>query len=145
MIILEEIDFKYPKRKQFALSGVSFAVQPGQIFTLLGPNGAGKTTLIRILSGLIIPQKGIASICGHDLQLDEYNARKSIGLVLGDERTFYFRLSGAQNLEFFGGLYGIKRQELKKRIIEVMGMVGLQDDAKLQYMRYSSGMKKRLS
>jgi ABC-2 type transport system ATP-binding protein len=145
MIIIKDLCFNYPKKKDFALSEISCEIKPSEIFALLGLNGAGKTTLIRILSGLIIPQSGRVTVCGHDTQLNEYEARKSIGLVLGDERTFYFRLSGAQNLEFFGGLYGIKRARLKKRVMETLEIVGLQDDAKLQYMRYSSGMKKRLS
>jgi len=85
------------------------------------------------------------TVCGYYTQLHEHEARRAIGLVLGDERTFDFRLSGAQNLEFFGGLYGMRRPELKRRVPEVLEMVGLQDDAKLQFMRYSTGMKKRLS
>jgi len=145
MITLNNISYKYPRKKDFALSDISIDVNPGEIFTLLGPNGAGKTTLIRILSGLIIPLEGSASICGYDLIADEYNARRKLGLVLGDERTFYFRLSGAQNLEFFGGLYGFRRAELRSRITASLDAVGLVDDARLQYMRYSTGMKKRLS
>jgi len=145
MLTLSNINFKYPKRGKFALDDISFSIIPGEIFTLLGPNGAGKTTLIRILSGLIIPHEGKVDICGFDMLTKEYQARRMIGLVLGEERTFYYRLSGAQNLEFFGGLYGIKRSILKKKIVEVLEMVGLEDDAKLQYMRFSNGMKKRLS
>ena len=145
MIELQNISFTYPKKKKPALSDISFKVGGGEIFTLLGPNGAGKTTLIRIISGLILPQNGFVSVCGFDNSRSEYEARRKLGLVLGDERTFYFRLSGAQNLEFFGGLYGIRPGKCKKRVMEVLEMVGLQDDAKLQYMRYSTGMKKRLS
>jgi len=142
---LKNISYKYPKKDGFALSDITFAIQSGEIFTLLGPNGSGKTTLIRIISGLILPKSGTVAICGHNIQTDEYKARKSLGLVLGDERTFYFRLSGAQNLEFFGGLYGIPRSQLKKKIVEALEMVGLEDNAKLQYMRYSTGMRKRLN
>ena len=145
MIQINNIEFKYPKKKEFSLAEVSLSVEPGEIFALLGPNGAGKTTLIRILSGLIIPRSGTVTICGHDMQRAQYEARRRIGLVLGDERTFYFRLSGAQNLEFFGGLYGIKRAALKRRVPEVLDLVGLTGDAKLQFMRYSSGMRKRLN
>ena len=145
MVLLDAIEFKYPKRKQFSLSEISLAVPSGEIFTLLGPNGAGKTTLIRILSGLILPHKGTVSIRGYDVQRQEYEARRAIGLVLGDERTFYFRLSGAQNLEFFGGLYGLSRQTLRKRVPEVLDLVGLKKDAQLQFMRYSTGMRKRLN
>lgn len=145
MIELQNISFTYPKKKKHALRDISFKVGDGEIYTLLGPNGAGKTTLIRIISGLIIPQNGFVSVCGFDNSRSEYEARRKLGLVLGDERTFYFRLSGAQNLEFFGGLLGIPFQECRKRVAEVLEMVGLQDDAKVQYMRFSTGMKKRLS
>lgn len=145
MITISNVRFQYQRKKNFSIDSVSVSIPPGEIFSLLGPNGAGKTTLIRILSGLIIAQSGKVSICGFDLIENEYDARRSLGLVLGDERTFYFRLSGAQNLEFFGGLYGLNKGFLKKRIPEVLEMVGLKDDAKLQYMRYSTGMKKRLA
>jgi ABC-2 type transport system ATP-binding protein len=145
MIHTSHIAYRYPKHPVFALRDVTFTVHPGEIFTLLGPNGAGKTTLIRIVSGLILPQKGTVTICGHDLLSSELAARKCLGLVLGDERTFYFRLSGAQNLEFFGGLYGLPRSQLKRRVAEALELVGLQNDAKLQFMRYSSGMRKRLN
>lgn len=145
MLLMQSVRFKYSKKDDFALDDLSFSIRPGEIFSLLGPNGAGKTTIIRILSGLILPQHGTASVCGFDLRQREYDARRSIGLVIGDERTFYFRLSGAQNLEFFGGLYGIKRAVLKKKVLEVLHKVGLEKDANLQYMRYSTGMKKRLN
>jgi ABC-2 type transport system ATP-binding protein len=145
MIRLDSIAYRYPKRTDFGLSDVSFAVEPGEVFTLLGPNGAGKTTLIRILSGLILPQQGTVAICGHDLKEDEPRARGCLGLVLGDERTFYFRLSGRHNLEFFGGLYGLRLNDLKQRVEQVLSMVGLQESAGVQFMRYSSGMRKRLN
>lgn len=127
------------------MKDVSFSIQPGEIFTLLGPNGAGKTTLIRILSGLILPSCGTVTICGQAMKKNTYRIRGEIGLVMGDERSFYFRLSGAQNLRFFGGLNGIKGSVLKQRVREVMQQVGLHKEAGLQFMRYSSGMKKRLS
>ncbi len=145
MITLKHIAFRYPKKKEFSLTDITLSVHPGEIFTLLGPNGAGKTTLIRILAGLILPQRGSVNICGFDMLTQEYAAREKIGLVLGDERTFYFRLSGAQNLEFFGGLYGIERHRLKEQVRKVLSLVGLSQDAKLQFMRYSTGMRKRLN
>nr|MBN2277574.1 ABC transporter ATP-binding protein [candidate division Zixibacteria bacterium] len=145
MIVLNNIIYKYPKKDGFALSEIFLSINPGEIFTLLGPNGSGKTTLIRIISGLILPRSGTVNVSGYDITSDEYKAKRSIGLVLGDERTFYFRLSGAQNLEFFGGLFGIPRSYLKKKIGETLEMVGLEDSAGLQYMRYSTGMRKRLN
>jgi len=145
VIHLNDIHYRYPKREDCALEAVSFEVRPGEIFCLLGPNGAGKTTLIRVLSGLILPRQGDVAVCGFDLRRAESKARRSLGLVLGDERTFYFRLSGAQNLEFFGGLYGLGRARLKHRVAEVLDLVGLTGDSDLQFMRFSSGMRKRLN
>jgi len=144
MIEVNNLEYQYPKKKRFSLSIERFFVESGEIFTLLGPNGAGKTTLIRIISGLILPRTGSVKICGLPFPQSERQARSCLGLVIGEERTFYYRLSGAQNLEFFGGLYGLKRSFLKTRIPELLELVGLGEDGKLQYMRYSSGMKKRL-
>lgn len=145
MILLEAMEFRYPKRKRFSVSGVSFSVKAGEILSLLGPNGAGKTTLLRILSGLILPSSGTVVINNHNMLSDEAGARRSLGLVLGEERSFYYRLSGAQNLEFFGGLYRLHRRSLREDIGRLLALVGLESDAGLQYMRYSTGMKKRLA
>ncbi|MEW5795275.1 MAG: ABC transporter ATP-binding protein [Candidatus Zixiibacteriota bacterium] len=145
MIALDQISYQYAKSTRPALHELSLMSEPGCIFTLLGPNGAGKTTLLRIVSGLIVPQAGSVTVCDHDMRTREYQARACIGLVLGEERSFYYRLSGAQNLEFFGGLYGIPRHALTERIGRLLVLVGLEGDAKLQYMRYSNGMKKRLA
>ncbi|MCJ7509207.1 MAG: ATP-binding cassette domain-containing protein [candidate division Zixibacteria bacterium] len=127
------------------MEGVSFEVQPGTIFGLLGPNGAGKTTLVRILSTLIIPSSGTAQICGYDIRKEEAKVRASLGVVIGEERAFYYRLNGFQNLEFFGGILGLNQKELKKRIEEKLKLVGLENDRKLPFMKYSTGMKKKLN
>jgi ABC-2 type transport system ATP-binding protein len=145
MIEASEVTFTYPKKKEPAIAGVSMSIPSGEIFTLLGPNGAGKSTMIRMLSGLTLPHQGQITICGQNLRRQEYAARRRIGLVLGDERTFYYRLTGAQNLEFFGGLYGFTRSTLRRRVQEVLSLVGLEKDGGSQFMRYSSGMKRRLS
>lgn len=145
MIKVLRITHFYPKRSSPALHEVSFEVKPGQIFGLLGPNGAGKTTLIRILSTLIIPTSGTANICGYDITGQEERVRNNIGVVLGDERTFYFRLTGYQNLEFFGGILGLKRASLRERIEEKLKLVGLEDAHKVPFMKFSTGMKKKLS
>ncbi len=78
MIHLNNIHYRYPKREEFGLEGVSFTVEPGMIFTLLGPSGAVQTTLIRTLSGLILAQEGTVTICGHDQQLAEQKARRCL-------------------------------------------------------------------
>lgn len=148
MLIFENVKYSYPRRrgrKGFSLKDVTFRIEPGQIFTLLGPNGAGKTTIIRILSGSILPGGGRVLVDDEEVTSRGFKSRRSIGLVLGEERAFYYRLSGFQNLEFFGGLYNMKRRELKSRVSEVIELVGLTSAADVQYMRYSSGMKKRLN
>jgi len=145
MVVSRNVWYKYPKKDAAAIDDVSFSIGAGEIFTLLGPNGAGKSTMIRMLSGLILPRRGHITIGGRDIRRQEYTARRTIGLVLGDERTFYYRLTGAQNLRFFGGLHNIPRSQLNERVNAVLSLVGLEDDTNLQFMRYSSGMKRRLS
>jgi ABC-2 type transport system ATP-binding protein len=145
MISILSITHFYPRKLKPALDNVSFEVKPGQIFGLLGPNGAGKTTMVRILSTLIIPTSGTAKICGYDIRKKESRARASLGIVIGEERAFYYRLNGYQNLEFFGGILGLRGKELRKRIEEKLESVGLENDRKLPFMKYSTGMKKKLN
>lgn len=145
MIKISSLTHIYPRKPQPALDNVSFEVKPGQIFGLLGPNGAGKTTMVRILSTLIIPTSGKASVCGYDIRKEETKVRSSLGVVIGEERAFYYRLNGFQNLEFFGGILGLGGKELKKRIAESLELVGLENDRKLPFMKYSTGMKKKLN
>jgi ABC-2 type transport system ATP-binding protein len=145
MIIVNHLTKIYLGEKKPALNKISFAVEPGHIFALLGPNGAGKTTLIRILSTLILPTRGSASVCGYDVIREGSKVRRCIGMAAGGERSFYFRLTGYQNLEFFGGLMGLRSQELKSRIEYLLDLVGLSDARNLLFMKYSSGMKRKLS
>ncbi|MDK2812504.1 hypothetical protein X928_04425 [Petrotoga miotherma DSM 10691] len=112
---------------------------------MLGPNGAGKTTFLKTISTLILPTYGDAWVNGYNIKKDEYKVRKSIGLSTGFERSFYYRLNGYQNLEFFGTLYGIKSKDLKERINFLLNLFNLEDAKDLKYMKYSTGMKKKLS
>src|SRR4051794_32178244 len=92
-----------------ALDQVELDVEPGSVVALVGPNGAGKSTLVRILATTVIPDAGEAAVMGHDVVQDGAAARDSLGLMLGNERSWYWRLSGRQNLEFFAALYGMRR------------------------------------
>lgn len=132
-------------KKVQALKGVSLEIQTGEIFGLLGPNGAGKTTLIKILATLILPDSGSGSICGYDLFRQSHHVRHMIGLVNTSERSFYWRLTGRQNLDFFATLYDLRGQHAKNRITELLHFVGLQDMADMPFMKYSSGQKQRLA
>ncbi len=115
---------KRPERT-VALDSVSFGIEKGRVFGLLGLNGAGKTTLIKVLSTLILPTSGQAWVNGYDIVRDEARVRASIGLATGDERSFYWRLTGRQNLEFFASLYNLQSFQAKKKISELSEELGL--------------------
>lgn len=127
-----------------AVDQVTIAIKSGELFGLLGPNGAGKTTLIKMLATLIIPSRGRALVQGHDL-VEAEAVRGSINLVGSDERSFYWRLSGRQNLEFFATLYNLPPNRVRSRIAEVIRLVGLEQVAEVPVKAFSSGMKQRLS
>ena len=127
-----------------ALRGVDFDVRRGEIFGLLGPNGAGKTTLLKILSCLIVPDRGRALIAGEDTRR-ESRVKPHIGLVHSDERSFYWRLSGRDNLKFFARLYDVPGKRIASRIDELLQKVDLTEAAPRRFSDYSSGMKQRLA
>ncbi|WP_292319383.1 ABC transporter ATP-binding protein [Caldisphaera sp.] len=128
-----------------ALDNINIEIPKGVVASLVGPNGAGKTTLIKILSTLMLPTRGTAYINGYDIIKDVKNVRASIGLATGGERTFYFRLTGYENLVFFASLYGLSLREAKSRSKELLDLVGLSNFANYPYMKYSLGMQRRLS
>jgi ABC-2 type transport system ATP-binding protein len=127
-----------------ALRGIDFTVRRGRIVGLVGPNGAGKTTLIRIVAGLLDPDEGRVLVNGHDPALDQAAAARSVGLVLADDRSLYWRLTGRQNLEFHAALYGLSREVAAVRAGEVLATVGL-DDSTRKVFGYSTGMRARLA
>jgi ABC-2 type transport system ATP-binding protein len=126
-----------------AVDGVSFRVEPGELFGFLGPNGAGKTTTISILCTLLHPTEGRARVAGHDVAAAPHQVRANIGLVFQD-LTLDDYLTGAQNLRFHGVMYGLPNHEIAERMTELLDMVGLTDWADQQARLYSGGMKRRL-
>src|SRR5690348_4908486 len=108
-----------------AVRGISFEVARGELFGLLGPNGAGKTTTIKMLITLLLPTAGSARVLGFDVVRDAREVRRRIGYVFG-ERELYERLSGLDNLRYFGELYGLSGKRGRVRIQEVIDLVGLQ-------------------
>jgi ABC-2 type transport system ATP-binding protein len=135
-------------RKSFgevvAVDGVSFSVQPGELFGLLGPNGAGKTTTIGCISGLLTPTAGRVRVMGHDVVRDGLAARRALGVVPQDI-ALYEDLSAAENLQYWGGAQGMRDPTLRTRIAEVLELTGLQDRAKEVVKKFSGGMKRRLN
>ncbi|MDP3786632.1 MAG: ABC transporter ATP-binding protein [Candidatus Omnitrophota bacterium] len=137
---LIKLDFKrgIPVR---ALEDVSFCLERGKILGVLGPNGAGKTTLLKIIATLLLPNKGAVFFNGSNL---EEKIKMSVGLVAEEERSFYWRLTGRQNLEFFAALYGLDRKTAKSRIDELSELFAV-DYADKRFDSYSTGMKRRFA
>jgi ABC-2 type transport system ATP-binding protein len=126
-----------------AVDGISFNVKEGEILGFLGPNGAGKTTTLNMLSTLLRPSSGTATINGHDILTEADAVRRSIGYVFQDT-TLDIDLTGRENLDFHGRLYGLNRNARQQRIKELLELVQLTDRADNLVKTYSGGMKRRL-
>ena len=133
------------KRGVTALDRVNLEVESGRCFCLMGPNGAGKTTLIKIFSTLVLPDSGRAFVNGFDVSMSPKEVKNSIGYALGEERSFYWRLTGRHNLEFFAALNGISWGMRKDKIEEVLSLTGLKDAADLRFNTYSTGMRQMMA
>lgn len=126
-----------------AVDHISFTVETGELFGLLGPNGAGKTTTINILSTLLKATSGSGEVAGYDISKDKDDIRRSIGVVF-QEPALDTKLTGRENLEFHGMMYGIEKEERRRRIKEVLELVELTEKANVLVEKYSGGMKRRL-
>jgi ABC-2 type transport system ATP-binding protein len=127
-----------------AVENISFSVPRGTIFGMLGPNGAGKTTTIKMLSTLLVPTSGTATIGGFDVLRSERDVRRQLGVVLGGDRGLYWKLSARDNLIYFGNLYGMRRDTIDRRASELLELVNLSDRARHRVEGFSRGMKQRL-
>lgn len=126
-----------------AVDHISFTVEEGEIFGFLGPNGAGKTTTLNMLATILRPTSGTAIINGFDIHEDPDAVRRSIGFVFQDP-TLDTELTGRENLDFHGRLYGLSKKERQERIDEILKVVQLSDRADAFVKTYSGGMKRRL-
>jgi ABC-2 type transport system ATP-binding protein len=129
--------------KSTAVDHVSFEVQKGEIFGFLGPNGAGKTTTTRMLTGVIPPDAGTATILGHDIRAEPVLAKQGFGVV-PETSNAYADLTAWQNLMLMGELYGLPRARAEQRSSDLLGMVGLLERKDQKVQAYSKGMKQRL-
>jgi ABC-2 type transport system ATP-binding protein len=127
-----------------AVDNVAFEIYEGEIFSLLGPNGAGKTTTISMLSTLMRPTAGSATIHGFDVVKAPLQVRRFIG-VIPQDLALYFDLTGRENLHFWGSMHNLRGKELKKRSSEILDRIGLMDKADQKVKTYSGGMKRRLN
>ncbi|MDD1661390.1 MAG: ATP-binding cassette domain-containing protein [Methanomicrobiales archaeon] len=126
-----------------AVDGISFTVEKGELFALLGPNGAGKTTIINMLITLLPPTSGRARVAGFDVTREKDAVRRHIGIVF-QEPALDKDLTGRENLDFHGMMYGLSRAEREQRIAEVLELVELAERADVLVQNYSGGMKRRL-
>lgn len=128
-----------------ALDGVSFTARRGEIFGLLGPNGAGKTTTVKILSTILTPDSGEAFIDGKSVLKEKEDVRKVIGVTFTVEKGFYNKLTGKENLIYFGVLRGMSFSDARRRADELLDLVGLSEDKNRLFEEYSLGMRAKLA
>ena len=136
--------FRRVHKEVVAVDDISFEVADGELFGLLGPNGAGKTTTVKMLTTLLIPSSGSASIAGLDIVKQADELRGKIGFIFGGERGLYWRLSAIDNLRYFASLYNVDPAVAVKRIPYLLDLVGLKDRGSEKIEGYSRGMKQRL-
>jgi len=126
-----------------AVDAINFEVFEGEIFGLVGLNGAGKTTTMLMVSSLLNPDSGSATVCGYDVVKEKDSVRRSIGFVFEEEAVDIY-LTGKQNLDFAARMYSLPKQEREKRVAEVLKTVGLEQQANAKVRDYSGGMLRRL-
>ncbi len=127
-----------------AVDAISFDVEPGEIFGFLGANGAGKTTAMRILCGLSYPTSGEATVAGFDVYRQQEKIKKNIG-YMSQKFSLYDNLTILENIEFYGGVYGVSRPEIKKRSNELIATLGLEKEARKLVGELPLGWKQKLA
>jgi len=147
MICVRELTKRFPDLHQgdlLALDNVSFQAVAGEVFGLLGPNGAGKTTCLRILSTILAPSAGSATIDGHDIVEAPDEVRASIGFLSGTT-GLYDRMTARETVEYFGRLYGLDEPLLADRIQQLFTTLQVHDFADVLVSRLSTGMRQKVS
>ncbi|QTA38009.1 ATP-binding cassette domain-containing protein [Thermosipho ferrireducens] len=143
MLVIRQIRKKY-KNGIEALKGIDIKIKRGEKIALFGENGAGKTTLLKIIATFLIPDDGKVTLDGIDLFKNQKYAKKMISISTGIERSFYYRLTVKQNLEFFGILNGLLGKDLRLTVEKVITETGLTEYKNIKYMELSKGLKRRL-
>ena len=128
-----------------ALKDVDFRIEENEVFGLIGRNGAGKTTLTKIIATLVRPTSGSVKVREFDSVDDEVKVRSLVGLATAEERSFYWRLTCSQNMQFFARLHGLSESQSKKRISELFEILGLDEYAKRRFSDLSTGNKQKLA
>ena len=151
MIYFDSVKMYYPSRGLFkrqtssSLDIPSLKIEKGVSTAILGPNGAGKTSLLKLIATLLYPTEGVVYVNGYNTVKEEKDVKNYLSFVVNEERSFFWRLTGYQNLEFFAVLDGFSKKSLKERIFYYLNKVGLFEQSNKPVSTYSSGMKQRLS
>jgi ABC-2 type transport system ATP-binding protein len=141
---LQALRHPFARKRLEVLKDVSLKVPTGSITGLLGPNGAGKTTLLRILATTVLPDGGSAKILDRDVTRHTTQVRTRLGFVLGEERSFFWRLTARQNLRFFAVLANMDAEAIPGRIAELSAMLRLDKELDKPFRDLSTGMRQRL-
>jgi ABC-2 type transport system ATP-binding protein len=136
--------FSCQKVETHALKGVSLEVSRGEVVALLGPNGSGKSTTLKLVSTMLLPDRGRVFVNGLDTRVNSQSVRRQVGFAVAAERSFFPRLTVRENLDFFAALEDIPRRERPVRVKTVLSDVDLTEAAPKQVMKLSSGMYQRL-
>jgi ABC-2 type transport system ATP-binding protein len=144
LLVGKDLFHTYAGSETPALNCISLSLGHGELCGLIGPNGAGKTTLISVFTTLLSPEKGSLLVAGLDALANPAAVRGKIGLVPQD-LALYDRLTGLENISFFGRMYGLKRQLLREKAKYYLEMFGLYDKRDRQVAAYSGGMKRRIN
>jgi len=130
--------------KLAAVNKLNLTVKRGEVFGFLGPNGAGKTTTIKLMTGLLKPSSGVIKIMGVDMQENPVEAKKFIGFI-PEEPKLYEKLTGREFLRFMGNIFGINREEIEKKIKELLKIFDLNNKGDELIQSYSHGMKQKIA
>ena len=139
------LSFNIAQKFTVACDDINLKLNKGELLSLIGPNGSGKTTLIRILSTIILPDRGSIFVNGFDVVKDSLKAKSCIGLVTSENKNFYARLTGRENLRFYGSLYGLLRGETEKRIEELSSLLSIEESLDKLFQENSSGIRQRFA
>lgn len=132
------------KKSVTAVKSLTLSISPGEIVGLLGLNGAGKTTTIRMLSTLLDPTSGSIEVDGFEMSANRQAIQQKVNMIAGGERMLYWRLTGRENLQYFGRLYGLTPARIQQEADKLLQEVGLTEAAGQPVEQYSKGMKQRL-
>jgi ABC-2 type transport system ATP-binding protein len=143
-IKIENIEFSYKGQAKKVITNLSLEIAQGERFGIFGPNGAGKTTLMNLMTGILHYQKGSIRLNGREIKEHHWEIKKLFGFVPQDF-SFYHELSPVENLSFFGAWAGLKKEETKKRIRELLEVLALSDSQHKPVKQFSGGMKRRVN